>query len=62
VFADVADLHPSGAGTTTTFRTQRGDAKDALDLVSREQRHLDLPRLRVHWVEPQIVVQVGFME
>jgi bifunctional non-homologous end joining protein LigD len=21
-----------------------------------------LPRLRVHWVEPQIVVQVGFME
>lgn len=22
----------------------------------------DLPRLRVHWVEPQIVVQVGFME
>jgi len=36
LFADVADLHPSGAGTTTTFRTQRGDAKDALDLVSRE--------------------------
>jgi len=22
----------------------------------------DLPRLRVHWVEPQIVVQIGFME
>ena len=22
----------------------------------------DLPRLRVHWAEPQIVVQVGFME
>jgi bifunctional non-homologous end joining protein LigD len=22
----------------------------------------DLPRLRVHWVEPQVVVQVGFME
>jgi hypothetical protein len=39
--ADVADLHPSGAGTTTTFRTQRGDAKDALDLIGREQRHLD---------------------
>lgn len=23
---------------------------------------VDLPRLRVHWVEPKIVVQVGFME
>lgn len=37
----VIERYPSGAGTTTTFRTERGSSKDALDLVGREQRHLD---------------------
>lgn len=37
-----------------------------LDATARETSPFtvatDLPRLRVHWVEPTIVVQVGFME
>lgn len=38
---DVVERYPSGAGTTTTFRTERGDSKDALDIIGREQRHLE---------------------
>jgi bifunctional non-homologous end joining protein LigD len=40
--------------------------RERLDAIARPTSPFtiaaDLPRLRVHWVEPQIVVQVGFME
>jgi bifunctional non-homologous end joining protein LigD len=40
--------------------------RQRLDAIARPMSPFDvatdLPRLRVHWVEPQIVVQVGFME
>jgi hypothetical protein len=39
--ANAVELYPSGAGTTTTFRTARGDTRDALDIIGTEQRHLD---------------------
>lgn len=39
--ADVVEFYPSGAGTTTTFRTARGDTRDALDIIGAEQRHLE---------------------
>lgn len=40
--------------------------RERLDAIARPTSPFtiaaDLPRLRVHWVEPQVVVQVGFME
>jgi len=35
------DLYPSGAGVTTDYALARGYRKKVLDIVGREQRHLD---------------------
>jgi bifunctional non-homologous end joining protein LigD len=36
---------------------------DALQIAGAPfTRAVGLPRLRVHWVRPEVVVQVGFME
>jgi bifunctional non-homologous end joining protein LigD len=52
-------------GTGLDSKTLRS-LRERLDAIARPTSPFtiaaDLPRLRVHWVEPQIVVQVGFME
>ncbi|HEY0477762.1 MAG TPA: hypothetical protein VGD37_09570 [Kofleriaceae bacterium] len=71
--AVLVGYHDADAGLV--FAGKVGTGLDSKMLLSLRQR-LDairrptppftvatgLPRLRVHWVEPQIVVQVGFME
>ena len=48
------------------FRSMLLSLRARLDAIVRPTSPFavatDLPRLRVHWVEPQIVVQVAFME
>jgi bifunctional non-homologous end joining protein LigD len=52
-----------GTGLDTTMLLS---LRERLDAIVRPTPPFsvatDLPRLRVHWVEPQIVVQVAFME
>jgi len=35
------ERYPSGAGTTTTYRLERGESKTGLEIIATEQRHLD---------------------
>ncbi len=42
VLMDTSDEHyATGAGTTRTYRLDKGESKTSLDLIAREQRHLD---------------------
>jgi bifunctional non-homologous end joining protein LigD len=56
------------AGKVGTGLDTRGlvDLRARLDTLARADspftRATDLPRVRVHWVEPVLVIQVGFME
>ena len=42
VLMDTSDEHyATGAGTTRTYRLDKGESKTSLDLIAKEQRHLD---------------------
>jgi ATP-dependent DNA ligase len=65
-YYEAGDLVFAGkVGTGLDSQTLRS-LRERLDAIARPTSPFtiaaDLPRLRVHWVEPQIVVQVGFME
>jgi bifunctional non-homologous end joining protein LigD len=52
-----------GTGLDTKQLIELRARLDALELPqSPFTRATDLPRIRVHWVRPEIVLQVGFME
>ena len=52
-----------GTGLDTRLLTDLRARLDALELTASPfTRATGLPRARVHWVRPEIVVQVGFME
>ena len=52
-----------GTGLATQLLLDLRARLDALELAqSPFTRATSLPRTKVHWVRPEIVVQVGFME
>lgn len=55
------DLYPSGAGTTTSYRLERGGQRAGLDIVAREQREIenDSACLRPDPVEYRLVLTDG---
>ena len=52
-----------GTGFDTRLLLELRDRLDALEIAKPPfTRAVGLPRLRAHWVRPEIVVQVGFIE
>ena len=60
---DFAFAGKLGTGFNTKLLLELRERLDALEIASPPfTKAVGLPRLRVHWVKPEVVVQVGFIE